>query len=149
MSYIYIYTYTLSYLHAFFGQWCPRTQKHHLIICVGSAKRTYHLFIQLNQLQMCVCLFFRSFFPSALAFLTFPLFFFPSLIQWGHLKSIGKRPTAPSLILSTGMGIPYCSHKGVFSSCPKAKAWQIKTSNSTNWWEKESCMCCTGSGELL
>lgn len=73
------HTFSLSpYLYIFFGQWCPRTQMHHLIICAGSAKGTYHLFIQLNQLQMCVCFFLRAFFPSVLAFLTSPGFFFLS-----------------------------------------------------------------------
>lgn len=45
---------------------------HHLIICAGSARGTYHLFIWLNQLQMWLCFFFHSFFPSLLAFLTSP-----------------------------------------------------------------------------
>lgn len=97
---------------------------------------------------MCAFSFVLSFL-QCWHFWHFHYFFSPSLIQWGHLKSVGKWPAVPSLILSTGMGIPYCSHRTVLSSCPKAKAWQIKTSSSTNWWEKESSMHHTGSGELL
>lgn len=84
-TYAHTLSLSLSYLYIFFGQWCPGTQRHHLIICAGSAKETYYLFIQLNQLQMCVCFCLRSFvlsfsvgisdISSGFVFFSFPLSF--------------------------------------------------------------------------
>lgn len=69
---------SLSYLRIYIlGQWCPRTQVHHLIISAGSAKGTYNLFIQLNQLQMCVCFFLLSAHSLVCTFMTSSLCFLP------------------------------------------------------------------------
>lgn len=82
-----------------------------------------------------VCVLFPLFFLSFSVGTSDISSFFSPLVQWGHLKSVGKQPAAPSLVLSAGAGIPHHTQRIVLSS-PKARAWQIKISNTRNWGEK-------------
>lgn len=67
------------------------------------------------------------------------------LIQWGHLKSIGgKNPSLSSSVHKDGQTTTFS--QTVLFPCSKARAWQIKTSNTRNWGEKENFLC---PGELL